>query len=600
MAPADDEPELPERIGERYRVLAELASGGMGTVYLAEATGPGGFARLFALKRIHAHLAHEKSFVDMFLDEARITSRCRHPNVCAVHEVGFDGKAPFLAMDYLEGETISSILKKLWATPSERASAMYPLLMARIVADCCEGLHAAHELEDDRGQPLGVVHRDVTPQNLLVGYDGAARVLDFGVAKAAGRLHSTRSGAIKGKFAYMSPEQIMHKGLDRRSDIWSMGVTFWEALSLGRLFRRENEGATLHAILSDEIPDPGRPELPIPDELVRIVRKALVRDPDQRYATAREMATDLNRFLATVGEPIGIAETAAFMDRLFAKEKKQRRLFLEEARLGKCPTLLDMPQVVLTPGSKDEPSVSTVNLLGESRAASEARTEAEAEPNAWAASEVDTESVSLPTRRAPTKVLVGALLAGALLGGLGFALRSSDRVTAPDQAYAPEATPGANMPAEAAAPPAGMAAMAPTAPPPEVEVSAPIVEVPDPARPTRPREHHPRRDRAAASTMDTGSMTRPVGMDDAPPERVEASMVAAPQPPGRITVATPGGWADVTLDGRPAGRSPTVLSVSPGSHRIGLRPFGRAPASTHRVQLESGGRARVVVPLSAE
>src|SRR5688500_2571176 len=210
-APSPTTPSLdespPERVeGERqfgrYRLCFELASGGMGTVYLARAEGPSGFEKLVALKRIHAHLAKDPRFVAMFLDEARIAARIHHPNVCSVIDFGTVEGSYYLTMPFVEGESLGRVMHAVSARRDPAARRSFWYVAARVIADACEGLHAAHELRDDVGDLLEVVHRDVSPQNTLIGYDGGVRVLDFGVASARHRLYSTATGEVKGKFAY--------------------------------------------------------------------------------------------------------------------------------------------------------------------------------------------------------------------------------------------------------------------------------------------------------------------------------------------------------------------------------------------------------------
>ena len=234
----------------RYRIRRQLAAGGMATVYVAQLDGAAGFGKLVALKRIHPHLANELEFVRMFLDEARLTSRITHANVCSVTDFGEQDGTFFLAMELLHGESFSAVLRaclRAKIPAIERAR-----LFVKLLADACEGLHAAHELRDDHGLPMQVVHRDVSPQNLFVTHDGVAKVLDFGIAKARHRLQDETSGQIKGKFAYMSPEQVRGGVLDRRTDVWALGVVAWEMLAGKRLFRRETEMETMFAINAGE------------------------------------------------------------------------------------------------------------------------------------------------------------------------------------------------------------------------------------------------------------------------------------------------------------------------------------------------------------
>ncbi len=279
----------PMRLG-RYELLGEIASGGMATVFLGRSLGAGGFQRLVAIKRMHPHLERDEEFVASFLEEARLAARIRHPNVVATLDVE-DGEAPFLVMEYVEGDRLSGLIKEHVL----RARAGLPLPIAmRIAIDSLEGLHAAHELVDDDGQALDLIHRDISPQNILVGVDGVSRVTDFGIAKAIGRASHTREGELKGKIAYMSPEQLTNPtGIDRRVDVFALGILTWEMLTGRRLFRAATDMETIGVVLHAEIPEI-RPLAPqIPEEVEAVVMRALSRDPNERWATAQEFARAL-------------------------------------------------------------------------------------------------------------------------------------------------------------------------------------------------------------------------------------------------------------------------------------------------------------------
>ncbi len=236
------EPEKGRQRVDRYELIGEIASGGMATVYLARLTGVGGFQRFVAMKRLHPHLAGEAEFVEMFLDEARLAAGIHHPNVVPILEVHASPIGYYLVMEYIEGDTLARLL----ARSASKGQRLPVPIVLRVMLDTLAGLHAAHELRDDHGDPVHLVHRDVSPQNVLVGSDGVARITDFGVARAASRLTATRVGQLKGKIAYMAPEQAAGvEELDRRADVFSAGIVVWEALASRRLFKAENEAATL-------------------------------------------------------------------------------------------------------------------------------------------------------------------------------------------------------------------------------------------------------------------------------------------------------------------------------------------------------------------
>ncbi|MBX3200156.1 MAG: protein kinase [Labilithrix sp.] len=270
----------------RYELHGAIARGGMATVYVARMSGAAGFTRTVAVKRLHPHLAADPAFAGMFIDEARLAARIRHPNVVDTLDVVFENDELFLVMAFVLGETLSKMVRAATAQ-SLRLPAN---VVSSIVIGALEGLHAAHEATDEQGQPLGIVHRDVSPQNILVARDGVTRVIDFGVAKAAGRIQETEGGELKGKLAYMAPEQLTRRTVDRRCDVFAMGVVLWEALTGRRLFAGDDAASTLYAVLNEPIALPSSvcPDLPL--SLDGVVLRALQRDPAMRFATARDMA----------------------------------------------------------------------------------------------------------------------------------------------------------------------------------------------------------------------------------------------------------------------------------------------------------------------
>ena len=307
---------------DRYELVAEIASGGMATVFLARLSGVGGFQRMVAIKRLHPHLAGDQEFVDMFLDEARLAAGIHHPNVVSILEVGASPRGYYLVMEYIEGDTLARLLARA-ATSSQRVPE--PIVI-RVVLDMLAGLHAAHELKDETGQPTSLVHRDVSPQNLLVGVDGVCRITYFGVARAATRLAGTRVGQLKGKIAYMAPEQALGQtDLDRRADVFAAGIVLWEVLAGRRLFKSENEAATLSRVLNDPIPVLHEAAPHVDPALSEIVMKALERDRDKRYATAAEFADALERVATAVGKLAAPKELAQYVTGVLGAEIEQQR-----------------------------------------------------------------------------------------------------------------------------------------------------------------------------------------------------------------------------------------------------------------------------------
>ena len=302
------------------RFLCRLGQGGMAEVHLANTAGPNAAPNLVVVKRMHQQHVDDPATVAMFLDEARLALCLSHPNIVRADRLGmFDGRHG-IVMEFLEGQPFHHVLKRAYET-----EASFSLeIMAQIAIAALDGLHYAHELKDVVGSPLGIVHRDVSPQNLFVSYAGAVKLLDFGIAKNAMQDGRTRTGLLKGKISYMAPEQARGEELDRRADLWSLGVVLWEAVTGSRLFRGVNEAATLNLTLSEEVSSPSvrRPDLP--PELETILMRALKRDPADRYATAAAMRDDLETWLSS-RELSSSASVSQLMQRLFGKEIREQR-----------------------------------------------------------------------------------------------------------------------------------------------------------------------------------------------------------------------------------------------------------------------------------
>lgn len=298
----------------RYELLMEMGRGGMATLYLARLRGPEQFEKLIALKKIHDSLSSDPAFLSMFLDEARIAARIHHPNVVTVFDLGSVDQTYYIAMEYIHGHSLADVLRAASRNP-EQLPWRYG---ARIVADAACGLHAAHSLCNSRGQPLNVVHRDVSPQNVLLSYDGHVKVVDFGIAYAGEKLTQTRAGVLMGKTGYMSPEQADGRQVDRRADVFALGILLYEAVTLTRLFDEPTDAATLVKIRQAEVPDPRTRNPSIPVALVQIVMKALAKNPDARFATAQQLADGLNELLLLHDGVLTSHHLARPMERFFA------------------------------------------------------------------------------------------------------------------------------------------------------------------------------------------------------------------------------------------------------------------------------------------
>jgi serine/threonine-protein kinase len=294
----------------------------MATVFLARLSGVGGFQRFTAIKRLHPHLAREPEFIEMFLEEARLAARIHHPNVVPILEIGTSDEGYYIVMEYVEGDTLGRLLAR-----SAQSGIRLPTKVGlRVIIDMLAGLDAAHELKDDDDNPLGIVHRDISPQNVLVGVDGSSRLSDFGVARATSKLSTTRTGQLKGKLAYMAPEQARGaKDIDRRADIFASGVVLWEVLACRRLFMGDGEADTLNRVLNEPIP-PVRSAAPmVPAALEAVVGRALERDRTKRYATAAEFADALERASRVVGALGTHKDVAAHLEVVLGTEISQQR-----------------------------------------------------------------------------------------------------------------------------------------------------------------------------------------------------------------------------------------------------------------------------------
>ncbi|HWZ88024.1 MAG TPA: serine/threonine-protein kinase [Polyangiaceae bacterium] len=288
-----DTVQLPPRMLGRYALYEKIASGGMASVHIGRLLGPVGFARTVAIKRMHPQFAADPEFVSMFLDEARLAARIRHPNVVPTLEVVATAGELFLVMEFVQGESLSHLIRGAAA----RGERIPQDVVTGIVIGALQGLHAAHEAKSELGEPLNIVHRDVTPQNILVGTDGVARILDFGVAKAIGRHQTTQGGQLKGKLSYMSPEQISGS-VSRVTDVYAAAVVLWEALAGKPLFRTENGAQTIQLILTGCKVPPSVHAPGVPKALDDAVMRGLRLDPGARFQTAREMARELESALA--------------------------------------------------------------------------------------------------------------------------------------------------------------------------------------------------------------------------------------------------------------------------------------------------------------
>jgi eukaryotic-like serine/threonine-protein kinase len=309
----------PARLG-RYELLARLAAGGMGEIFLARLEGAAGFEKLFVIKRILPHLADDQRFRAMLIAEARIASMMAHANICQVYELGETDGQLYIAMEYLEGVTLLPLLRKL----SKERGALDWGFVAGVIQQATDALHYAHELRERGGDTLGIVHRDVTPTNLFLTDAGVVKVLDFGIAKVKDVSANTQAGTVKGKYAYMAPEQLRGAAVDRRADVFALGVVVYEMLALRRLFQRKTDYLTFRAVLEQPIMDIRRYRPDTPDALAAALTRALDRDPAARFETARQLGTAIVDAVSALRRPWTQGEIGDFVRANFAAEIAQR------------------------------------------------------------------------------------------------------------------------------------------------------------------------------------------------------------------------------------------------------------------------------------
>ncbi|MBN8615690.1 MAG: serine/threonine protein kinase, partial [Deltaproteobacteria bacterium] len=322
----------------KYLLLERINVGGMAEVFKAKAFGVEGFERLVAVKRILPSIAEDQEFITMFVDEAKIAVQLTHANIAQIFDLGRVGDSYFIAMEFVHGKDLRAIFDR-----ARKRGETVPVPMACYVAmKVCEGLDYAHNKKDAAGRDLHLVHRDVSPQNVLLSYDGEVKVIDFGIAKAAGKAGKTQAGILKGKFGYMSPEQVRGLPLDRRSDIFAVGIVLYELLTGERLFVGESDFSTLEKVKNVEIMPPSTYNRRIPEELEQIVLKALAKDVDDRYQTAMDLHDDLQSFMYTSGNFFSRKDLSAYQRKAFAeeiakesaREEEYRRMEADLARPG--------------------------------------------------------------------------------------------------------------------------------------------------------------------------------------------------------------------------------------------------------------------------
>ena len=589
------EPLAPPDVGVgshlgKYEIIKRLATGGMAEIFLARVSGLPGFQKMVVIKRILPQLATKTDFVEMFLDEARIAATLQHPNIVQMYDVGVVDGNYFIAMEYLHGEDVRSLMRAL-----HRQDKKLPLEHAlNIVIGVSSGLHYAHEKVGFDGKPLDIVHRDVTPQNIIVTYDGAVKLLDFGIAKASNRFGETRFGTLKGKVPYMSPEQCRGEPLDRRSDIFSLGIMLYE-LTLGkRLYQGKSDFEVLKQIVEGTVTPPRELDKDYPPELEEIVMRALEKEKDKRYQTARDIQADLESMVRADRLHVSPIALTRFMEETFGqkieawRDAQAKGVTLGE-HLEKLPVAPDNAISDDDLEEIGETQAREAEKIAAERAAFRARIEKasttgampvatpimESETRALRAPQSE-EDALVPPRRQPPWIVIGTAALVAIVG-----------VTMVMRSYKPhDAAPAPS--AAVVAPAASAATTAPTVTPLEASALPKPVE-PPPAKPeaaepnaaTAPKSaaHHAHKSKpAVASAKPTSAPTAtrpttprgaPLAPIQSPDAKREAAAPVKMEGEGTLLLAT-SPWCNVRIDGVDKGPTPINVKLPAGKHTVVL------------------------------
>lgn len=558
----------------KYQLFASLGRGGMADVFLSVARGQMGFQRLAVIKRLRQALAEEAAFRNMFLDEARLAARLNHPNIVHTYEVGEHNGIYFIAMEYLEGQSLNKVLKEAL----RRKDALEPEICVRVIADALAGLGHAHELRDYDGRPLSIIHRDVSPHNIFVTYDGHTKLVDFGIAKAALSSTETEVGVLKGKVAYMSPEQAMGSRIDARSDLFAMGIVLWELIARHRLMTGESAANTLHKLMNEPIPRLSSAVPGIDPVLDSICARALEKEPALRWQSALEMRQALEAWLASRSKPARQDDVGRTMQNLFGSVRDEVRRQIERHMAG-ISTTSGNTEVVqgLTAESlrrmQQSPDVSgqllRLNGSGSGSGVVPSYGHGTIPPSAHYAGMPFPSQYPPPPQKSNALAIVLAIgffvLAAMLI--VVFGLRDRRRF---DDAHAAEATP---TPVIAAAP---------------VQVPS----EPMPATPSTPPAPIPAGTVVSASPVSSPVAKAAAARAAAAPKASAAPKVpavaASNEEPGFLTI-TVYPWAKISEGGRPLCTTPcNKIPLPPGTHTLQAENPDEGLKQTTTVVIKSG------------
>ncbi|HYH97124.1 serine/threonine protein kinase [Hyalangium sp.] len=571
----------------KYELISRLAVGGMAEVFLASATGPMGFEKRMVLKRILPHLAEDPAFVEMFLREAKLVAQLNHPNIVQIFDFGEADGSYFLTMEYIDGPNLRVLRKKARAL----GMPLPPALCARLVASACEGLAFAHDFQDpDTGKPLGLIHRDISTDNILVSRQGAVKVVDFGIAKTADQSHKTQNGVLKGKVPYMSPEQIRARPLDRRVDVYSLGVVLYELLTGRKPFNSPTDASLMQAILFEPLPPAVMHRPDLPEALQHILERALAKDREHRYPDCRAFQLELEDFILSTGKSVGAYQLSQLVTQLVASgdtaaspakgtgESQATAASRTPASSAGSRAPKSSSRTVELKTPRPQPTADdTLPMKPAERKVSDP---VPPQPVEAASQEVQTQS----THSKPPLMWIAALGGAALLiAGGGYLAGASTGQEAP-------------VVKDSREPPAPSITLAPheTPMPPSIE---PIVEPPTQLTHETKAEQAPPTERIVDRKSSAPTSRAPVARAH------RESKQAATARTGTLHLVVRG-WADIWVDGKKKGRVPPIneLELPPGRHELklvnpALKPYRALVTITagetleHRVVFQAAGPA---------
>jgi serine/threonine protein kinase len=584
----------------KYQLIRKLATGGMAEVFLAKAAGPMGFEKTLVVKRILPHLAEDPTFVEMFLGEAKLAAQLNHPNIVQIFDFGEADGEYFLAMEYIDGPNLRVLIKRARTAGVQLPTA----ICARLIAAACEGLAFAHDFSDPAtGEPLGLIHRDISPDNVLVSRQGAVKVVDFGIAKAAGQSHKTQSGVIKGKLAYMPPEQVRARPLDRRVDVYALGVVLYELLTLHKPFDAASDAGTMQAILFEELTPAVQYRPDLSEPMQRILDRALAKDREKRYPDCLALAADLEEFILSVGKPVTaqqivqlIAQVAPNTDAPMPTPQSGTARGGSGPKPSQTPVHTPAPSNAGTsPGPHSAPPAASTLQSADMVAPDDTepqslptKTVPLTVPEAVATTEEDAPVVLPPPRRWPLAVLGAALL---LVGGgsLWWQTNSTPTPVAPPEIAQPD-PPSTTPPSTA--PPTEPAATPPSAP---IAETAPPSPAPTP--PADPPASSPEPPKVAEVTPPADPQPPPAEAPKPTPTPIRQPgktpgtlQVSKPKPVGRGTLAfrvRP--FATVFINGKSQGQTPfDPVELPAGTYSVRFVNDDLKKNVTQTVQLKAG------------